>query len=222
MSARWFRSGRKSIGAGLAATACLVAAAVTAASASNRVADCFSDNNEQRITGCSELIDTPGLDVATKSLAYAMRALGLALTGSFNEALPDYDMAIRLDPASAMALNNRAWVLFKLDRLSEGLSDVERSLALAPGSPHAHDTRAHLRQALGDHREALRDYEQAMRLGGEQLIKLYQCGLEANGLYSGPVDGLYTSDMKRALETCITSHTCDPLPADEECRAATS
>lgn len=220
MPARLSKSGQRRLRAGLAA--CVVAAFVSAAWASNRIADCFSDNNEQRITGCSELIESPGLDPGTKSLAYAMRALALSLTGAFDKALPDYDMAIRLDPASAMALNNRAWVLFKLDRLSEGMTDVQQSLSLAPGSPHAHDTRAHIRQALGEHREALRDYEQAMRLGGEHLVKLYQCGLEANGLYSGPVDGLYTSDMKRALETCVTSHTCDPLPADEECRAATS
>lgn len=199
-------------------------AAYTAASAtpSNPIAECFSDNVERRIAGCSELIDSPALDSGTKSLAYAMRALALSLKGSLLQALPDYDMAITLDPASAMALNNRAWVLYKLNRLSDGMNDVERSLRLSPTSPHAHDTRAHIRQALGALKEALRDYEQAMRYGGEHLVRLYQCGLEAAGVYKGPIDGLYTRDVRRALETCVASNTCDPLPADEECRAATS
>jgi tetratricopeptide (TPR) repeat protein len=206
--------------AGLAA----LLAAYTAASAatSNPIAECFSDNVERRIAGCSELIDSPALDSGTKSLAYAMRALALSLKGALQQALPDYDMAITLDPASSMALNNRAWVLYKLNRLSEGMADVERSLRLSPTSPHAHDTRAHIRQSLGERREALRDYEQAMRYGGEHLVRLYQCGLEAAGVYKGPIDGLYTRDVRRALETCVASHTCDPLPADEECRAATS
>ena len=81
-----------------------------------------------------------------------------------------------------MALNNRAWVHYKLDRLTEGMADVERSLKLTPASAHAHDTRAHIHQALGKHPAALRDYEQAVRFGGEHLVKLYQCGLEAQGI----------------------------------------
>jgi len=203
--------------------ATLVAACtLSSAASSNTIAECFSDNNARRITACTELIDSPSLDAGTKSLAYAMRALALSLEGALTQALPDYDQAIALDPSSAMALNNRAWVLYKLDRHSEGTSDVERSLKLAPSSPHAHDTRAHIRQALGERAGALRDYEQAMRFGGEPLVKLYQCGLEAQGIYQGPIDGLYTRDVRRAFEICVGSPTCDPLPADEECRAATS
>lgn len=206
----------------LAIAALIVACTASSGASSNTIAECFSENNERRIAGCSELIENPYLDAGTKSLAYAMRALALSLQGALTEALPDYDMAIKLDPASAMALNNRAWVLYKLDRIPDALTDVEHSLELAPASPHAYDTRAHIRQALGEPVAALRDYEQAMRYGGEHLVKLYQCGLEANGIYKGPIDGLYTRDVRRALEVCVNSKSCDPLPADEECRAATS
>jgi tetratricopeptide (TPR) repeat protein len=206
----------------LALAAILCACPLSTIASSNTIAECFSDNNERRIAGCTDLIQTPSLDPGTKSLAYAMRALALSLNGALSEALPDYDMAIKLDPGSAMALNNRAWVLYKLDRLSDSMSDVERSLRLAPGSPHAYDTRAHIHQALGERTAALRDYEQAMRFGGEHLVKLYQCGLEAQGIYSGPIDGLYTRKVRQALEVCVTRSACDPLPADEECRAATS
>lgn len=202
--------------------ALLAACAGAHGAASNTIAECFSENNERRIAGCTELIESPHIDAGTKSLAYAMRALALSLKGALTQALPDYDSAIELDPASAMALNNRAWVLYKLDRLSEAMSDVERSLMLAPGSAHAHDTRAHINQALGERVTALRDYERAIRYGGERLVRLYQCGLEAQGIYKGPIDGLYTRDLRRALEVCVGSRTCDPLPADEECRAATS
>ncbi|MGE3229179.1 MAG: tetratricopeptide repeat protein [Hyphomicrobium sp.] len=206
----------------VALAALMVACVASSGASSNTIAECFSDNNERRIAGCSALIDNPALDAGTKSLAYAMRALAYALKGALPRAVGDYDMAIRLDPTSSMALNNRAWVLFKLNRLSEGMTDVERSLSLAPSSPHAHDTRAHIRQALGERQAAMRDYEQAMHFGGEHLVKLYQCGLEAAGVYNGPIDGLYTSDLRRAFETCVGQPSCDPLPADEECRAATS
>lgn len=200
----------------------LLAGALPSRAASTTVAECFNQNNDRRIAGCTELIENPNIDPGTKSLAYAMRALARSLKGELVDSLPDYDMAIQLDPASAMSFNNRAWVKYKLNRLDEGLADVERSLLLGPTSPHAHDTRAHIRQALGEPRAALRDYERAMRFGGEHLVKLYQCGLEAAGHYIGPIDGLYTRTVRKAFETCVTDTTCDPLPPDEECRAATS
>lgn len=200
----------------------VLAWSVGASASSASISECFHENNQRRIAGCTELIENPNIDTGTKSLAYAMRALALSLRGELAESLPDYDKAIELDSASAMSFNNRAWVKYKLNRLDEGLADVERSLILGPTSPHAHDTRAHIRQAMGEPRAALRDYERAMRFGGEHLVRLYQCGLEAAGLYIGPIDGLYTRTVRKALETCVENVDCDPLPPDEECRAATS
>lgn len=205
----------------------LLAAAVLAspaaqARASDAATDCFSDDNERRIAGCSELILSPGIGQEDLSLAYAMRALAYSLKADYGRALADYDEAIRINPGFAVALNNRAWALFKAGRAREGLPDVERSLRLSPGSSHALDTRAHIRQQMGDTTGALADYEMAMVYGGERLIKLYQCGLQAKGLYEGRIDGRYTSEVKLALETCVKSRDCDPLPPDEECRATTS
>jgi tetratricopeptide (TPR) repeat protein len=184
--------------------------------------DCLGPDNERRIAGCTRLIDVPDLASDAKSLAHAMRALAYSLRGQFRHALPDYDRAIALDPRSAVALNNRAWTLYKLRRAQEGLFDVERSLDLSPASPHAHDTRAHINQVLGRPSHALGDYERAMSLGGARLVQLYQCGLREKGLYRGRIDGFYSHDLRRALEACVLSATCDPLPADEECRNLTS
>jgi tetratricopeptide (TPR) repeat protein len=185
-------------------------------------ADCFSDDTERRLAGCSRLIEMPDLGAELKSLAFAMRALARALKGHYQDALADYDQAIGLDPSSAIALNNRAWVYYRLKRPHEGLVDVERSLDLAPVSPHAHDTRAHIYQDIGRPAHALADYERAMRLGGERIVRLYQCGLQEHGLYTGRIDGLYSREVRRALEACVGDETCDPLPPDEECRNVTS
>ena len=200
----------------------LCALAIAGPAAGDSIGDCFSEDNERRIKGCSELIDLPGLDGGSKSLAYAMRALAYSLKGLYDRALPDYDLAVGLDPSSAIALNNRAWALLKLKRPDKGLGDVERSITLSPGSPHAHDTRAHIHQALGETGKALADYERAMRFGDKRFVKLYQCGLQAQGLYLGSVDGFYTQDVRWAFEACVEDRACDPLPADEECRSAMS
>ncbi len=184
--------------------------------------DCMSDDNSRRIEGCTALLNDDGLSNRDRSLAHAMRALAFSLQGQYQQALPDYSRAIELDPGSAIALNNRAWVRFRMKDFTAGLADVERALSLDPSSTHALDTRAHLRHSLGDASGAIADFEQAMRLGGERIVKLYQCGLHAQGLYAGLVHGIYTPDTRTALRACVSRRDCDPLPPDEECRNATS
>jgi cytochrome c-type biogenesis protein CcmH/NrfG len=103
-----------------------------------------------------------------------------------------------------------------------GLADAERSLQLSPTSPNTLDTRAHIYQTLGRLQEALRDYDQAMFFGGARMIRLYQCGLTEARLYKGEIDGTWRPELAQALERCVRDKACDPLPADEHCRAATS
>lgn len=201
--------------AGLIATA-------APASARDMIQDCFGDDSPRRIEGCTELLEVPGLGTADKSLAYAMRALGYSLKGEYDLALPDYDLAISLDPASAVALNNRAWTLFKSGKAAQGLADVERSLQIDPASAHAFDTRAHIHQAMGEPRKALTDYTRAMQFGGKRIVKLYQCGLRSQGLFPGEPDGYFTTEMRRALEACVFKSGCDPLPPSEDCNYTTS
>lgn len=216
--ARMMRSGWS---LGLAMLAMGVVLAVPKAYAQSAL-DCFGEDNERRIIGCSDIIAAPGTAPDELATAYAMRALGFSLKGLYDLALPDYDKALTINPDFAVALNNRAWAYFKSGRASQGLMDVEKSLALAPMSPHTFDTRAHIRQSLGNPAGAIADYETAMRLGGERMIKLYQCGLQANGLYDGKVDGIYSRLMRDAMLVCVNKSSCDPLPPDEECRASTS
>lgn len=184
--------------------------------------ECYGEDNERRIKACSDLIDTPGLGPDAQSAALAMRALSHSLKGAYDTAIRDYDLAIRLMPDFAIALNNRAWAYFKSGRPTMGQEDVEKSLALDPMSPHTYDTRAHIKQWTGQPSAALADYDRAMAFGGQRMIKLYQCGLAAAGLYKGPADGHASFELRRAFEVCVQGTTCDPLPADEECKAATS
>jgi tetratricopeptide (TPR) repeat protein len=190
--------------------------------AGDALVNCLSDDNGRRIEGCSALIDDPSVDSGQRSFAYGMRALAYSLRGDFDKALTDFDEAIDLNPEYAVALNNRAWVYFKLGRGEEGVADVERALQLSPGSPYALDTRAHIRQGAGNADGALADYEGAMHNGGEGMVKQYQCGLRAQGLYFGMLDGIRSPAVSRALRTCASNRACDPLPEDEECKPSVS
>ncbi len=190
--------------------------------AADASADCYSNDNKRRISGCSELLEGPDLPDDQRALVYSLRALAYSVQGKYDLALPDYDEAIRIDPNFAVALNNRAWSYYKSGRAMDGLADVERALSLTPTSPHTFDTRAHIRQATGRPAGALADYERAIWYGGSRMIELYQCGLQAQGLFDGEIDGRYSPAFRRALETCSANAACDPLPPDEECQKLTS
>ena len=184
--------------------------------------DCLSEDWERRISGCTAIIESPTASHDEKAVAYATRALALSLKGRFDQSIDDYDQALKIEPNFAVALNNRAWAYHKWGKGVKGLVDVEKSLALNPMSEHTWDTRAHIRQSMGNHAAAFTDYEQAVNIGGERMVKLYQCGLASQGLYKGRMDGFYTDEVRTALKTCANSKTCDPLPADEECKDPTS
>lgn len=197
-------------------------AAAALATVDDPTLDCLSGDNERRIRGCSVMIDTPGLPDDQRSLAFGMRALAYSLLGMFDKALADYDEALKIKPDFPLALNNRAWAYYKLGRPSDGVADIEKALQLSPGSPYALDTRAHIRQAQGDAGAALEDYELAMQVGGERIVKMYQCGLRSQGLFFGAVDGAYSSAVQQAMRACTGNRHCDPLPSDSDCRPEVS
>lgn len=183
--------------------------------------DCFSDNMDLRIAGCTEMLKG-NLAPEARARALSSRALGLSMKGWYAEAIQDYDRSLAIVPNEPVALNNRAWAYFRWGRPSDGVEDVEASLRLDPTSGASYDTRAHIAQALGKPDKALPDYERAMAFGGTRMVKMYQCGLTENGLYKGPMDGVPNQDLRDALAKCVRDTSCDPLPADEECRHGVS
>jgi tetratricopeptide (TPR) repeat protein len=207
--------------AALLAAIILTALVATTVRADDQVL-CFGDDNEGRIKGCTALIERGG--VATGKLAeiYSRRALAYSMLGQYGAAIRDYDVAIVMFPDFAIALNNRAWAYFRWGKAATGLPDVERSLQLEPTAAHTLDTRAHIRQTLGDPKGALNDYTKAMFHGAPEMVKLYQCGLTEARLYEGKIDGIWRRELQTALEKCVLDPACDPLPADEHCRPATS
>lgn len=184
--------------------------------------DCYNEDVETRIRGCTELLARSGLSTEARSNAYATRALGYSLKRDYGKAIEDYDQSIKLIPNFATALNNRAWAYFRWGKAKQGVEDVEKALDLQPDMDAAYDTRAHIRQALANPGGAMTDYQMAMDFGGERMVKMYQCGLKDHGLYNGPRDGQQNEELRSALNACVLDQNCDPLPSDEFCRPASS
>ena len=81
----------------------------------------------------------------------------------YDESIAAYGACIAIDPADAVALNNRAYMraLARTD-LPAALEDVEQALAIEGPSPVYLDTRGYLRHLTGDHAAALEDMDAAI------------------------------------------------------------
>ncbi len=203
---------------GVGALAMAMASGPAGADALN---ECFSDGARHRIDACSDLIAMPGLDDGAKSLRLFHAGARLFAQR------PVRSGAARLrhghQPRSSLRHGpQQPWLGEVQAQPARRGSGRRRAVAGAccPEAPHAHDTRAHVRQARGEQARALSDYEQAIRFGGTDLIKLYQCGLSAHGLYSGAIDGHYTRVVRKALEICVGDLTCDPCRHPRNARSS--
>ena len=78
--------------------------------------------------------------------------------------LADFESALRLDPHSRSALQNRAMVLSEcLGRTQEAVATLDRALTLDPGFVPARVGRGVLLARLGRREDAIRDAEEALR-----------------------------------------------------------
>jgi tetratricopeptide (TPR) repeat protein len=175
-------------------------------------AQCLAVPQKPYIDACTAIIENPYREPLERADAYANRGLSAAIIGEYAKSIEDFDKALEIIPDHANVLNNKAWSIFKWKRSDAGMADVERALELEPNLGYFWDTRAHLRQLQNNFEGAFQDYEMAVKLGGVETIKIYQCGLIKQGLYKGDIDGFYSSAVRAAMKACAYDRDCDPLP----------
>ena len=56
-----------------------------------------------------------------------------------------------------------------------------------------------------------------MWYGGGRMIKLYQCGLTEQRLYTGEIDGIWRPELADALQEMRARQGLRPAAADEQC-----
>ncbi|HQL78767.1 MAG TPA: tetratricopeptide repeat protein [Verrucomicrobiota bacterium] len=103
---------------------------------------------------------------ATRDNYVAHKALGDALgeKGQMDEAIRQYQQALRLRPDDPGVLNNLGLVLFKQGQPDEAIRQYEQSLRLQPDNAHAHNNLGVVLASQGQTNEARRRFEQAVRL----------------------------------------------------------
>ena len=84
--------------------------------------------------------------------------------GRLEEAIEDYDEAIRLDPELALAYNNRGLANFNLGQHQKAIQDYGEAIRLDPQNVEALTRRALAYTLLGMDAEAQEDIERATEL----------------------------------------------------------
>ena len=82
----------------------------------------------------------------------------------WEEAIAEYDEAIRLNPQNADAYSNRGFAYFKLDQFEQAIQDYGEAIRLDPRNPMLYATRAVTYRFIDKNDEAIADLEKVISL----------------------------------------------------------
>lgn len=125
----------------------------------------------ERALGSTSLKEQPK---AAASVRY-MRGVCLELDGKIEEALADYEEAIRLDGTNGGALNNAAWHIARSApaRIADARAYVDRAMKLSPDNPAVLDTAAEVYSVQNDPERALNLVDRAIELAPKAKVASY-------------------------------------------------
>lgn len=100
----------------------------------------------------------------TNCALYFERALANQALERFDDALRDYNEAIRLGHREARTYNNRGLTNFKLGMLEDAMSDFDEAIKVDPSFSEAYFNRGILNDSLGKMDEAISDFTKTIEL----------------------------------------------------------
>lgn len=117
------------------------------------------------------------------------------LQGNYARALECYDNALRLNPQSAEAYNNRGLTYYHLNRFAEAVSDFDKAIAINPAFAQAYNNRGIVRYAQGQPATAISDYTTAIQFNPNFAYALNNRGnaYAMTGQYQNALNDLQTA-----------------------------
>lgn len=151
------------------AAALALAVIATAAHTADNLKDCGQSTGDPKaaVDACTRAIEFLSLDRPDLAKAYYSRGTGYAALGNYDRALPDYNMALQLDPNLANAYYNRALAWSAKGESDRALADYDAAVKLSPRDANAFLGRGAEWIAKGDYRRAVTQYDEALRLNSE-------------------------------------------------------
>lgn len=125
------------------------------------------------------------------SLQFAMELAKVSLNqgvakaklGQHNEAVKDYDAAIRLNPDYVLTYYNRGLAKNEMGQYEEAIADYDAAIRLNPDYTNAYHNRGVAKARLGQHNDAVKDYNTVVRLKPNHTLAYYNRALTMKELF---------------------------------------
>ena len=152
----------------LASMAVIVMLGPAAAQSSRSWAWCVNQGGtfsaDQRINGCSSIIQSSRETRRNVAIAYYSRGLAYYDKGDDDRAIAEFNEAIRLDPKFAYAYSSRGLAYDHKGDLGHADPDYNEAIRLDPKYAQAYFNRGNAYYQKGDDDRAIADYSEAIRL----------------------------------------------------------
>jgi tetratricopeptide (TPR) repeat protein len=147
----------------------LAAIALATVFASPASADPNDDCRESRrpnirMNACTAVINGGMFDANAKALAYQYRGEARTDAGAFQDAISDFNQAIRLRPDNAQAFTGRGRARFSIGEFNGALSDFGEAIGIFPVEPEFYLNRGHVFLVQGNIEASITDLSEAIRL----------------------------------------------------------
>jgi lipoprotein NlpI len=155
-----------------------IAAAASNAQTPSKEPTCggVTGNPELAIQVCTRAIEFGSLERSELAKAYYSRGTEWANQGNHERALPDFDLAVELDPKLAVAYYNRALSWSARGYSDRAINDYDAALKLSPRDTSVLIGRAVEYTVKGDYNRAIADYEVAIRLEPDLPVSYFGRG----------------------------------------------
>jgi tetratricopeptide (TPR) repeat protein len=121
-------------------------------------------SHQQRIKGCSEVIDSGALKGWTLKTAYCNRAYALTELGEYDRVIADSDALLKIDGNASCAYQNRGRAWYYKHDLDRAIADYTRAIEIEPKFLEAFASRGTAYHDRFEFDRAVADYDSALRI----------------------------------------------------------
>ncbi|MBS0208511.1 MAG: tetratricopeptide repeat protein [Planctomycetes bacterium] len=130
-------------------------------------------------------------------IAYALRGIAWQLNGEYENALKDFNEALRLEPGSATVTLLRGKAYYQLHRYDDALADFTEAIRTEPGNLVAYNDRGATLNAMGEFERAYSQFNEVLRKDPKNALAYANRG--CNMCDQGKLDEAL-ADLNKAIE----------------------